>query len=197
MKKTDKRKWSYSPILLFLITYLIVQLYHINFFLLCIPLSLTILLIIISFFQRQLRLHTTKREHESKNTLKKEDFKQLLSFLFKKQGYSVSNVKGRPPIADLILRKKGLKATVHLISSKELFSTSQLKQLHENRIALNAHQSFIVTNQHFSQEVKKEAIAQKFILMDYDTVEEMLSSIATEKRKHRFIFRVRSLLTKY
>ncbi|GAE32343.1 restriction endonuclease [Alkalihalobacillus hemicellulosilyticus] len=197
MKKTDKKKWSYSPILLFLTTYLVVQLYHVHFLLICIPFFLASLFVIISFFQKQLRLHITKEKHEAKNTLKKEDFKQLLAFLFKKQGYSVSNVKGQPPIADFILRKKGLKAAVHLINSEELISASQLKQIQENSIALNAHQSFIITNHYFSHEAKKEARANKFILMDYDTVEAMLSSIETEKRKHRFIFRVRSLLTKY
>lgn len=189
-KRTVQRR-PYSPIIFFLATYSLIQLYHVQTQLFYITISFCLLLIGAILSKR---LYQKKKEETQ--YLSKEDFKQLLTFLFKRQGYSVNSVKKQTPIADLILRKKGSKVVVHIMTSHKSISADKITEVKDNRHKLKAQKTIIVSNNNFTEEAKKVAKAYRLTLMDYETVEAMIDAIKAPKRKHRFIVRVRSLLTK-
>nr|WP_231686829.1 restriction endonuclease [Bacillus sp. JCM 19034] len=125
------------------------------------------------------RLYQKKKEETQ--YLSKEDFKQLLTFLFKRQGYSVNSVKKQTPIADLILRKKGSKVVVHIMTSHKSISADKITEVKDNRHKLKAQKTIIVSNNNFTEEAKKVAKAYRLTLMDYETVEAMIDAIKAPK----------------
>ncbi|GAE28332.1 hypothetical protein JCM9140_4549 [Halalkalibacter wakoensis JCM 9140] len=196
--KLKKRKPLY-PVFLFLLTYFLIQLYHYSFSLFGFALAVT--LSSIGIFQL---LKTSKWVSKHLSTtllnideLPEQEFQQLLVPLFQKQGYSVNRTKGnRKAQPDLIVRKKGVKA---LVLAKRQTTDIQANFIHDClslKPSFQANRLIIVTNSHFTKSAKQVAHANKVTLIDRDSLDAMLDAYLLEKRTHRFIQRVRTLLVR-
>ncbi|MDT8862983.1 restriction endonuclease [Alkalihalobacillus sp. MEB130] len=194
-----KQRNPLIPIYLFLTTYVLVQLYNYSF-----TLFGFVLAALLSSIGLVKLLKTSKWVSQHLSTellnideLPEREFQQMLVPLFQKQGYSVSKTKGNRKLQpDLILRKKGLKAIVVAKRQQNQVGSSFVHDV----IALNplyqAKRTIIVTNSHYTKAAKRVARANKVILIDRDLLDAMLDSYLEQKRTHRIIQRVRTLLVK-
>ncbi|WP_052144739.1 restriction endonuclease [Halalkalibacter okhensis] len=187
------------PIYLFLATYILVQLYNYSFtvfgFVLAAILSalgITHLLKTSKWISRHL-----SSELLNIDELPDKEFQQLLVPLFQKQGYSVSKTRvNRKAQPDLILRKKGLKAIVVAKRQANQVPAAFVQDVLTLKPNFQAKQVIIVTNSHFTNSAKRVARANKITLIDRDSLDAMCDMYLEQKRTHRFIQRVRSLLIK-
>jgi restriction system protein len=125
------------------------------------------------------------------------EFHQLLVPIFQRQGYSVNKMKqNRKSTADLILRKKGLKATVLTKRQNNNVGSSFIQEAIACKEMYQAKRAIVVTNRHFTKAAKHVARANKVTLIDRDSLDAMLDTYLQQKRSHRFIQRVRTLFIK-
>ncbi|MCL7747904.1 restriction endonuclease [Halalkalibacter alkaliphilus] len=199
--KNPKRKKHNSllPIYLFLTTYILVHLYNYSFtifgFVLAAILStlgITNLLKTSKWISRHL-----SSELLNIDEIPDREFQQLLVPLFQKQGYSVSRTKvNRKAQPDLILRKKGLKAIVVAKRQTNQVSANFVHDVLALKPNYQARRVIIVTNSQFTKSAKRIARANKITLIDRDSLDAMLDAYLEQKKSHRFIQRVRTLLIK-
>ncbi|MFC0473159.1 restriction endonuclease [Halalkalibacter kiskunsagensis] len=191
-----KKRYRFVPTILFVLTYFLVQLYNYNLTLFGFVLASILSTIGITYLLKTSKLVSP---HLSTTILNIDDisdpeFHQLLVPIFQRQGYSVNKTKlNRKSTANLILRKKGLKAIVHTKRQSNNVGSSFIQEAIACKEMYQAKKSIVVTNRHFTTAAKKVARANKVTLIDRDSLDAMLDSYLQQKRSHRFIQRVRSL----
>ncbi|WP_332698054.1 restriction endonuclease [Halalkalibacter lacteus] len=191
-----KKRYRFLPTILFVITYFLVQLYNYNLTLFGFVLAFILSAIGVTYL-----IKTSKfvSKHLSTSLLNIDEisdpeFNQLLVPIFQRQGYSVNKTKqNRKSTANLILRKKGLKAIVHTKRQSNNVGSSFIQEAIACKEMYQAKRSIIVTNRHFTKAAKQVARANKVTLIDRDSLDAMLDAFLRQKRSHRFIQRVRTL----
>ncbi|WP_227936507.1 restriction endonuclease [Alkalihalobacillus deserti] len=195
-KATSKPKGKLIPIFLFLTTYILVQLYNYDFTIFGFTLAALLTFTGMWYLFKEYKL--TSR-HLSANFLNIDDlpdreFQQLLVPIFQRQGYSVNKMKENyKSKADLVLRKKGLKAIVFVKRQTSNVGSNLIKDALASKSLYQASKVIVVTNRHFTKAAKQVGRANKVILIDRDSLDAYLDAYLKNKRSHRFIQRVRTL----
>ncbi|GAE34247.1 restriction endonuclease [Halalkalibacter akibai] len=197
MAQTSKQKGRFLPIILFLITYILVQLYNYDFTVFGVSLALLLSMTGIWLLFKEYKLTSPHITAEFLNVddLPDRQFQQLLVPIFQAQGYSVNKMKEHyKSKADLVLRKKGVKAIVFARRQTNNVGANAIKEALACKSLYQASRVIFVTNRQFTEAAKQEARANKMILIDRDSLEALLDRYLRHKRTHRFIQRVRTLI---
>jgi restriction system protein len=195
-KTTSKQKGKLVPIFLFLITYFLVQLYNYNFTVFGFTLAALLTLTGVWYLFKEYKI-TSKHisaDFFKIDELPDREFQQLLVPIFQGQGYSVNKMKENyKSKADLVLRKKGVKAIVFARRQNNNIGSNLIKDAVGCKTLYQASKVIVVTNRHFTKAAKLEARANKVTLIDRDSLDALLDAYLRKKRSHRIIQRVRTL----
>ncbi|MED1560994.1 hypothetical protein AJ85_01605 [Alkalihalobacillus alcalophilus ATCC 27647 = CGMCC 1.3604] len=167
-------KKNLIPILLFICSYLLIQLYHFNQLLFLYTASA--LALIVSSWQlnkwskRQKKLK--QLASKSNSDLTTVELHQLLKLLFKKQGYQVEENEG---IAAFLLKKNKKKTSV-FIQNKEVTSPTIQQLINYNQNKMVNH-SFLVCIEGYSLSTKKLAHANRITLINENVLDAMKEHI--------------------
>ncbi|MFC0562078.1 restriction endonuclease [Halalkalibacter alkalisediminis] len=195
-KTRSTPKGRFIPIYLFLITYLLVQLYHYDFTIFGFTLATLLTFTGIWYWFKEYKLTSRYLSAEFLNIdeIPDKDFQKLLVPIFQRQGYSVNKMKENyRSKADLVLRKKGVKAIVFAKRQTSNIGSNLIKDALASKPTYQASKVIVVTNRHFTKAAKQVARANKVVLIDRDSLDAMLDAYLEHKRTHRFIQRVRTL----
>lgn len=193
---SGKKRYPFLPTILFTMTYLLVQLYNYNYTLFGISLTVVLTSAGIWYVIKASKISSRYLSTTLMNVdeMTDQEFHELLVPLFQRQGYSVSRTKtnGKNK-ADLILRKRGLKAIVHAKRQNALIDKQTVLDALITKPTYQATRVIIITNSTFTKAAKQLARANKMNLIDRDSLDAMLDAYLRQKRSHRFIQRVRTL----
>ncbi|MCM3759546.1 restriction endonuclease [Alkalihalobacillus oceani] len=192
-----KKRAALLPVVLFVLTFLLVQLFHLDYTIFALTLSALLTVLGLRYMVKnrsQIKLFDQAGSLLDLDEMTEQEFQQFLVPLFQYQGYSVTRpIKNEKRTADLILRKRGVKAVVHAkrqngpLDKQAILDVMSLKQKYK------ATRLVIVTNRSFSLAAVKLARANKINLIDRTSLEAMYDAYLSHKQRHRFIQRVRTL----
>ncbi|MCM3714171.1 restriction endonuclease [Halalkalibacter oceani] len=192
-----KKKAALLPVVLFIMTFLLVQLFHLDYTIFGLTLSALLTFLGLRHIAKngaRIKLLDPSGSLLDIDEMTEQEFQQFLVPLFQSQGYSVTRPKkNEKRTADLILRKRGVKAVVHAkrqngpLDKQAVLEVMSLKQKYK------ATRLVIVTNRSFSLAAIKLARANKINLIDRTSLEAMYDAYIGQKQNHRFIQRVRTL----
>ncbi len=190
-----KKRYPYLPSILFTMTYLLVLLYHHDYILF--GFTLTLVLSSIGIYYT-IKASTFRSRYRSTTLVNIDDmteieFQELLIPLFRRQGYSVNQTKANEKNkADLILRKRGVKAVVYAKRQNAMINKQTIQKALTTKPHYQATQVIVITNSTFTNAAKQLAHANKINLIDRDSLDAMLDAYFQQKRSDRFIHRVRT-----
>lgn len=192
-----KKKAALLPVVLFVLTFVLVHLFHLDYTIFGLTLSALLTVLGLRYMVKnisQIKLFDQAGSLLDIDEMTEQEFLQFLVPLFQSQGYSVTRPKKTEKrTADLILRKRGVKAVVHAkrqngpLDKQAILEVMSLKQKYK------ATRLVIVTNRSFSLASVKLARANKINLIDRTSLEAMYDAYLSQKQRHRFIQRVRTL----
>lgn len=195
-KTSSSSKGKLVPIYLFLTTYILVQLYNYDFTIFGFTFAAMLTMIGVWYLFKEYKLTSRYLSAEFLNIdeIPDKDFQQLLVPIFQRQGYSVNKMKENyRSKADLVLRKKGVKAIVYAKRQTSNIGSNFIKDALASKSTYQASKVIVVTNRHFTKAAKQVARANKIVLIDRDSLDAMLDAYLEHKKTHRFIQRVRTL----
>lgn len=190
-----KKRYPFFPLILFLTTYLLVQLYHYDIKLFGLTISLALSLLGIWYFVRATNINSRYQTTTMMNVdaMTDQEFHQLLISLFRRQGYSVNSINtNEQNCADLIAIKNGTKAVVYAKRQQAIIDKQVIQDALLTKKTRQATQVIVVTNNPFSHAAKKLAQANKVNLIDRDSLDALLDAYFRQKRSYRFIERARA-----
>ncbi len=196
-KRTNRNnRYPFLPLILFIITYAVVQLYYVNYTLFAIALAFILSLCGIWYAVQAYTLnlsmaHALKQIDEMSN----DDFLSFLILLFRRQGYAVK--KNNDPFVHLILKKRSKKTLVHVHQERERITKKRIERLLVKKLQDQATSIMLITNRTFTKEEIQLAHANKINLIDRESLDAMLDVHFRERRYPLFIERARTFLTSH
>ncbi|KYG26602.1 hypothetical protein [Alkalihalobacillus trypoxylicola] len=172
---SSERKKRLVPVLLFLIGFSLVQIYHYNR-----TYSIYALFaVLITFTIKSLKQYKAMLKERNSLLLKpikdltKVEIGTLLFYLFKKQGYKIiaQEYLEKEESQYLLIQKRKKRVAVMIFQSN--IEKKHLEHLKNLKAQLRSNSSFLVSIQGFTPMIKKYAVANKMTLMNTTILEAM------------------------
>ncbi|NEU30026.1 restriction endonuclease [bacterium LRH843] len=199
--QTRKRQYPFLPIILFTVTYILVQFYHYSYTLFGLSVAFILsaagIWYVIKAIKVGLQVQTITGIIDVDEMTDKE-FQLFLLQLFQQQGYTINHPKSNSTDANrLFLKTNGIETVVYVIreglaiNEQTIHKALQVKKNHGQEKAI------IITNSTFTKEAQLAANANKINLIDRESLDAMIDAYVRPNREYKFFQQVRTLFVKH